>query len=348
MKNSKKIFAQLLLGLLLTTPGWFPLPTHAQITPSKDLPEGYSLIDGDIIMPTWFVEDILQGRSPLATYRTNLWTNGLIRFEFDANVTATNQTNMENAMLVLENVANVDFLQCSGNNCNNTGNYVHIQNSTFNNSQVGMVGGQQIINIVSWGTQFVIVHELLHCLGFYHEHVRADRNMFVTINCNNVQGGCNGTIFNDNFVVPNDASVFPRDVYDFDSVMHYGQCAFSIDCPIAACNCTNLVITVREPNQQWQTLIGQRDHLSALDQATVSFLYPFTGWRFLDCTYNGSNGSPDGSFRRPWTTLSAAFAGMPFGGTLWITGPCSPFPAGTYSNRITIRAAPNITARFGG
>src|SRR5262245_50664612 len=222
MKNSKKIFAQLLLGLLLTTPGWIALPTHAQITPSKDLPEGYSLIDGDILVPTWFVDDVLQGRSPLATYRTNLWTNGLIRFEFDANVTATNQTNMENAMLVLEGVANVDFLPCGGN-CN-TGNYVHIQNSTGNNSQVGMVGGQQIINIVSWDSRFTIVHELLHCLGFYHEHTRPDRNTFVQINCNNVQGGCNGTIFNDNFVIPNDASTYGT--YDFDSLMHYGQCAF--------------------------------------------------------------------------------------------------------------------------
>src|SRR5262249_23917128 len=163
---------------------------------------------------------------------------------------------------------------------------------TGNNSQVGMVGGQQIINIVSWDSRFTIVHELLHCLGFYHEHTRPDRNTFVQINCNNVQGGCNGTIFNDNFVIPNDASTYGT--YDFDPLMHYGQCAFSIDCPVVACNCTHTVITVLEPNQQWQTLIGQRDHLSALDQATVSFLYPWTGWHFLDCTYNGSNGSPDG------------------------------------------------------
>ena len=344
MKNSKKIFAQLILGLLLTTPCWLPLPTHAQITPSKDLPEGYSLIDGDILMPTWFVEAVLQGQSPLATYRTNLWTNGLIRYEFDANVTLANQTNMENAMLVLEGIANVDFLQCGGNNCGGTGNYVHIQNSTVNNSQVGMRGGQQIINIQSWGAQFTIVHELLHCLGFFHEHIRPDRNLFVQINCNNVQGGCTGDIFNDNFVIPGDASTYGT--YDFDSVMHYGQCDFSngMNCPTDGTQ----TIIVLPPNQNQQTLIGQRTHLSALDQATVSFLYPFSGWHFLDCSYNGSNGTPDGSFRRPWITLAAAFAGMPFGGTLWVIGPCAPFPTGNYSNRITIRAAPNITARFGG
>lgn len=376
MKEKKKITAQIVFGLLLLIGLCIvALPTNAQkIQPS--IPDGYSLIDGDILMPTTFVEAVLQGRMPEATYRTNLWTNGIVPFEFEnvcaptstctnapnsGCVSAANQTAMVNQMAVLEAAANVDFQRCPGDDC--IGNYIYIRDSTndtavgpnnscvntsANSSQVGMIGGFQTLNLVNWntpGSPFIPVHELLHALGFYHEHTRPDRNTFVTVNCANVQGGCNGTIFPVNFNIPNDASAYGA--YDFDSVMHYGQCAFTTG---ANCPTDNTrTITVNEPwNTQWQNAIGQLTRLSVLDQATVSFLYPFANWRFLDCTYNGSNGPPNGTFRQPYTTLSVALANTPAGGTLWITGPCNSGGTGTYGSPVTIRVAPNITANFGG
>ena len=41
---------------------------------------------------------------------------------------------------------------------------------------VGVQGGLQSVNIVSWTSRFIIVHELLHALGFWHEHQRIDRD----------------------------------------------------------------------------------------------------------------------------------------------------------------------------
>lgn len=401
MKNKIKTFTQICFRLFVL----FALCSFAaQVNAQKgatqkqipkeqihtgQIPEGYSVIDGDMIMPTWFVEAVLRGGAapnefaPQATYRTNLWTNGVVPYQFETVCAATaacataqpsgcvseaNQTIMRQRMAVLEAVANVDFRQCLNNNCD-SGNYIHIRDSTndvtgniggvcsdnsANNSQIGMVGGRQILNLINWnsaGAEFIPVHELLHALGFYHEQVRPDRGTYITINCNNVQGGCSGTIFNNNFVVPNDAR--PYGAYDFDSVMHYGQCSFTTgaNCPTDGTQ----TITVLAPNNaQWQSAIGQRTHLSVLDQAMVSFLYRQPNWRFLDCSYNGGNGASDGTIIRPYTTLAAALAGTPSGGTLWISGPCPPFPTGTYlpyplnNNEITIRTAPNITARFGG
>lgn len=345
--------------LLLVIIGAFSTPAHAQqIRQPKGIPDGYTVIDGDILMPTDYVEAVLRGQNfspntPQATYTTNIWRSGvppfeirgIVPFEFDANVTAANQSAMISAMAVLETAANVDFQQCPSNVCIfSQNNFVHIQNSTGNNSQVGMIGGEQFINISNWGTQFIIVHELLHCLGFFHEQQRPDRNTFIQINCANVQGGCNGTIYNANF---NLLGALTYGAYDFDSVMHYDQCGFSIDCPSGAtCTCTNTVMTVLAPNQGQQTLIGQRTHLSSLDRATVSFLYPFDNWRLLDCTYNGSNGTSNGSFTRPYTTLAAALANTPAGGTIWILKNCT-FPNGTYNNQVTVRAAPGVVATFG-
>jgi hypothetical protein len=314
---------------------------------TKGIPDGYSLIDGDILMPTSYVNAVLNRKpgDPLpqdATVLNLLWTNGIVRFEFDANVTAPNQSLMISAMAVLESAANVHFEQCPGNVCNFLENHVHIQNSTANNSQVGMVGFEQIINIVSWNSQFIIVHELLHCLGFYHEQSRADRNSFISVNCGNVQGGCNGTIYNNNFIIESFATVYGY--YDFDSLMHYDQCSFSTDCPAGStCACTNFVITFVVTPPAGVT-VGQRTHLSALDKATASFLYPNSDWRFFDCT---TGGSQTGTFWNPYATLASALANTPAGGTIWVLNNCS-IPTGTYSNSVTIRTAPGVTATFGG
>ncbi len=358
MKNKTKSFVQTNFCLLLLFALFCSMPqTNAQTpkpnrtSPKTTITEGYTLIDGDIQMPTEFVKRILgkQKQSPNrpeAVVDADSWTNGIIPFEFDDNVTAANQSAMISAMAVLESAANISFQQCFGNLCHPLSNHVHVQNSTVNNSAVGMRGLEQIINITSWNNQFIIVHELMHCLGFYHEQARADRNTFVQINCNNVQGGCSGTLFNSNFVIEDRGNAFGY--YDFDSVMHYSQCTFSIDCPAGAtCNCTNTVITVLPPNQSQQTLIGQRTHLSTLDRATVSFLYPYDNWRFYDCNHDdGIFTIQFGTFLFPYNNPVNALNNTPAGGTLWVLDNCS-FPVRTYNQQVTVKAAPGVTARFG-
>lgn len=331
------LFVLLLAPCLSVTPVNAQKPVQKERIQTGQIPEGYSVIDGDMIMPTSFVEAVLAGRAaPEATFRTNLWTNGIVPYQFQTVceltsfcataqpsgcVSAARQNIMRDQMAIIEAIANVDFRQCLNNNCD-SGNFIHIRDSTndvtgsfggqcsgnsANNSQVGMVGGQQILNLVNWnsaGAEFIPIHELMHALGFYHEQQRPDRNTFVTINCGNVQGGCSGTIFNNNFPVPSDAR--PYGAYDFDSLMHYGQCDFTTgaNCPTDGTR----TITVLAPNTaQWQNAIGQRTHLSVLDRAMISFLYPQSNWRFLDCAYNGGNGTSDGTIIRPYTSFAAAY-----------------------------------------
>ena len=58
-------------------------------------------------------------------------------------------------------------------------------------SYVGNVNqGSQNVNIGPSCEQVAtVVHELLHALGFLHEHTRLDRDDFVFINLTNVQTG---------------------------------------------------------------------------------------------------------------------------------------------------------------
>uniref|UniRef100_A0A8C5GVT3 Metalloendopeptidase n=1 Tax=Gouania willdenowi TaxID=441366 RepID=A0A8C5GVT3_GOUWI len=85
-------------------------------------------------------------------------------------------------------------------------------------SLVGYLGDKQMVSLQKFGciTQGIIQHELLHALGFYHEHTRSDRDYYVTINWQNVQKN-----FEFNFQKQDTNN---QDApYDYSSVMHYGR-----------------------------------------------------------------------------------------------------------------------------
>jgi hypothetical protein len=290
--------------------------------PKPPVPAGFVLVGGDILVP----EHVLLSKSAFSPNPADYWPSGVVPFEFDANVTQANQAAMVVAMQQWEGAANVQFVARTTQN-----DYVHIQNSTGNNSSIGRRGGEQIINIVSWGSTFIIAHELGHCLGFDHTMARTNRDDFITINLPNIQPA---------FANQFDVHVGFNDYgpYDFDSVMEYDQCAFSIDCAAGfTCNCLNLVITVKPPNDvAWQNRIGQRTHLSTLDKLIMSFLYPQPDWRFVDGTYTGA---PQlGTFLNPFTTFAAGESSAPSGGTVWMLQPGNYFALGSHSKPMSIKA----------
>jgi hypothetical protein len=291
-----------------------------------DLPPGYMIVEGDIQIR---IEDFERlygaGKGALApestdgAYQFLLWPSGVVPYEFDANVTAANQTAMRNAMNRWQDVANVRFQQCASNACSD--DFVHIQNSTSNNSAIGRQGGRQVINIVSWGNEFIMAHELAHALGFVHEQSRPNRNTFVQINSANIcKAGdpvCSGGFcFNNagnridcdgNFALDTTASHYGP--YDFDSVMHYPRNAFSR-------NMSDTITVLAPYTAQWQNAIGQRDHLSSMDQVMMRALYRPPSDVWVDANFTGV--LPSGTFFWPYTSFATAYTEVPSGGTLFI------------------------------
>ena len=83
------------------------------------------------------------------------------------------------------------------------------------------------ISQVSLGTGCVytgiVIHELMHATGFWHEQSRADRDAHIVINWANIKGGMefNFLKYDLNKIDHLGAK------YDTCSVMHYGSTAFA-------------------------------------------------------------------------------------------------------------------------
>ncbi|CAL8321576.1 unnamed protein product [Lota lota] len=132
----------------------------------------------------------------------------------------------------------------------------------------------------------IVVHELGHVIGFWHEHTRPDRDDHVSIVRDNIQSGQEY-----NFLKMEPAEVDSLgEEYDFDSIMHYARNTFSrgmfLDTIVPRYDVTG----VRPP-------IGQRTRLSQGDIAQARKLYKCTlcGDSLQDSSGNlSSPGFPSG------------------------------------------------------
>uniref|UniRef100_A0A8C1CKL4 Metalloendopeptidase n=1 Tax=Cyprinus carpio carpio TaxID=630221 RepID=A0A8C1CKL4_CYPCA len=88
-------------------------------------------------------------------------------------------------------------------------------------------GGPQAISVGKNCDKFgIVVHELGHVIGFWHEHTRPDRDEHVDIFRENIQPGQE---YNFIKMEPDDVDSL-GEVYDFDSIMHYARNTFSRQC----------------------------------------------------------------------------------------------------------------------
>uniref|UniRef100_A0A1I7VDT6 Metalloendopeptidase n=1 Tax=Loa loa TaxID=7209 RepID=A0A1I7VDT6_LOALO len=135
--------------------------------------------------------------------------------------------------------------------------YIYIVPDRGCYSMVGKTGGRQTVSLGTGCIQKgIIMHELMHAVGFFHEQSRTDRDKHITILWGNIQPGMQGQFekYDHGMIDSLGAD------YDYDSIMHYGSRAFSRN--------GQPTLLPKIP-----VAIGQRIHFSTLDIFKINKLY---------------------------------------------------------------------------
>ena len=109
----------------------------------------------------------------------------------------------------------------------------------------------------------IIMHELGHVIGFYHEQNRPDRDNYIRVIQENIEDGYQELFER----LPSSAATNLGVHYDFGSIMHYPLDAYSK-------NGNNTLEVLRDPlNYTVTGVVGQRQRLSQYDARQANLLY---------------------------------------------------------------------------
>lgn len=119
-------------------------------------------------------------------------------------------------------------------------------------------GPQSIILTDNCSSKDLILHEIGHTIGFFHEHNRPDRDDFLEIIMPNVDKK-----LRKNFMKQSPDNVTVVGPYDYLSIMHYTQNELS----------RNNKLTIKTKDPSYQKLIGWVSGLSFYDVKAANLLY---------------------------------------------------------------------------
>jgi hypothetical protein len=255
MKNN--IILHIIVSFLIVyqTNG-LPLAKHTSIKRNK-LDEHDHLFEGDIRLPPSTSRGAFMRGDAVA------WPNGVVPYLIAPGYEPEQEQFIIATMLVMEKSIAVNNVSCIHFRPKTPSDqyYITIRNNTGCSSFVGLnpnMRGERTVSLEHPGCirPGIIMHELLHTLGFQHEQSRPDRDNYVKIHSENIRLGKehNFEKYDSSFV---DTQNTP---YDYGSVMHYDKYAFSKNLP---------TIEALEPN----VTIGQRVWMSPIDIEEVRLAY---------------------------------------------------------------------------
>jgi len=183
------------------------------------------LFEGDIMLSAEQERQLNSTERQGILNTAQLWTKGAdgkasIPYTFKSGAHSTSEkATIRKAMDTYEGVACFKFVERTTES-----DYIEIIKDDGCYSYVGRQGGKQPVSLGNGCVyEYIIVHELMHAMGFFHEQSRYDRDNYVTINWDNIC--CDAA---SNFKAQTTATTqLHNQPYDLKSIMHYGEYDFS-------------------------------------------------------------------------------------------------------------------------
>jgi len=199
-----------------------------------------------------------------------LWPGGVVEYKFFRSFPKAHKVLVRKAMDYISSVSPcVTFAPAN----RSSANYVEISPGPKCSSDVGMVGGKQRIflngNCFNDGL-ITTAHQLLHTLGFIHEHSRPDRDDFITLNVDNMRPDLRNNFlkrpYGDAEFHTSGSVNHQHTPYDVLSVLHYG--------PLGGSKNGEAVINYRYglPDESWPEP-DPHDPYSLIDKVELSLTY---------------------------------------------------------------------------
>uniref|UniRef100_A0A915D7Q1 Metalloendopeptidase n=1 Tax=Ditylenchus dipsaci TaxID=166011 RepID=A0A915D7Q1_9BILA len=188
-----------------------------------------------------------------STVGLQLWGNAKIPYAISSQYSSYSRSVIASAMQEYSKHTCIQWTPRSSSDRD----YVYIMPERGCYSMVGRTGGRQTLSLGNGCIQKgIILHEMMHAVGFFHEQSRTDRDEFITIMWNNIVPGMQGQ-----FEKYTTATVQTLGSdYDYSSIMHYGPSAFSR-------NGMPTIVPRRKAT------IGQRSGFSKTDSYKINTLY---------------------------------------------------------------------------
>lgn len=211
--------------------------------------------------------------------RDDLWVGGVVPYQIQPGLPSLQQVT-EAIKLWNSSDVPVQLERHEGQE-----DYVEFVAENYCSSRRGRVGGHQKITLSPDCSAGVVLHEIGHAVGLAHEHNRHDRDQYL-------ERICLENIYPEALAYfqprPNNGEKLGE--YDFGSIMHYSQMAFSRN--------RGRTIVPRMDRVPNGALIGQRQKLSAGDIQRLRDLYsPEVG------TLRDTAHVVDGGGRKPQRTF---------------------------------------------
>ncbi|CAG7837627.1 unnamed protein product [Allacma fusca] len=239
-------------------------PSEGEALPGRkdNMDERGKYHGGDMVLTPDQLGELKQGING-DNYR---WPGGIVPYVIDTNFSPSERTSVLAGINLITSKTCIKFTNRTAEN-----SYVFIRRGNDGTGCYSSVGRQasqpQVVNIQGnypSGTcayPGIVAHELIHALGFYHEHSRTDRDDFITVSWSNINGG---SAYNFDKYPASFVSLFGVS-YDYDSLMHYSAYAFAIN--------HNLPTLIPKQSGVSNSRLGQRSKVSTLDAQKINTMY---------------------------------------------------------------------------